>query len=371
MRVVVAIDSFKGSLSSIEAGKAIADGIKSVKDAEVIVRPIADGGEGTVAALVNGLDGTLMTSQVTGPLGDKVDAFWGVIEVDGVKTAIIEMAEAAGIALVKRSELNPLRTTTYGVGEIIRNAIDEGIRNFIIGIGGSSTNDGGAGMLQALGFDLIDERGLPIEPGAQGLANLIRISENNVVPELSMCKFKVACDVKNPLCGELGCSSIFGPQKGATPSMVADMDKWLMNYATISGGDPDYPGAGAAGGLGFAFNTFTNATLEPGIDIVLKETQLEKYIKEADIVVTGEGRMDAQTVMGKAPVGVATLAKKHNKRVIAFCGCATDDAEICNEYGIDAFFPVLRNVVTLDEALDKKIAASNITKTVAQVFRLL
>lgn len=371
MRVVVAIDSFKGSLTSIEAGNAIREGILRSRDAEVVVRPIADGGEGTVEALVGGLDGTFMVSRVTGPLGVPVDAKWGIIEVDGKRTAIIEMASAAGIALINRSELNPLLTTTYGVGELIKIAVEEGIRNFIIGIGGSSTNDGGVGMLQALGWSFKDQLGNEIERGAKGLEQLASINADDIIPCLKECTFQVACDVTNPLCGAQGCSNIYGPQKGATPEMITVMDEWLRKYAAISGGDPDYPGSGAAGGMGYACRTFLGASLEPGISIILNETRLEDYIKDADIVITGEGRMDAQTIMGKTPVGVAALAKKYGKRVIAFCGCAAPDAEVCNEHGIDAFFTILRNVVTLDEALDKELAASNLSATVAQVFRLL
>lgn len=370
MNVVIAIDSFKGSLTSMEAGRAIADGISEAIDANVIIRPIADGGEGTVEALVSGLDGEFFTSQVTGPLGTSVNANWGVIEVGGIRTAIIEMAEASGIALLRKEELNPLKTTTYGVGELINIAIKDGIRNFVIGIGGSATNDGGTGMLQALGFEFLDFEGHPISRGAEGLKNLSSINHSNVNSELKECSFKVACDVTNPLCGDLGCSNVYGPQKGANPKMIEEMDSWLKNYALISCGDPDFPGSGAAGGMGYAFRSFMNATLEPGIQIVLDETRLEDYIKNADIVVTGEGRMDSQTVMGKAPVGVAGLAKKYGKKVIAFCGCATDDAKICNEHGIDAFFPVLRNVVTLEEALDKDVAKKNLTETANQVFRI-
>ncbi|MCQ2513454.1 MAG: glycerate kinase, partial [Lachnospiraceae bacterium] len=339
MNVVVAIDSFKGSMTSLEAGKAIQDGIKKACDGTVYISPIADGGEGTVEALVSGMNGEFRESKVTDPLGRTVSAQWGIIDRDGIKTAIIEMAAAAGIVLLKNNELNPLKTTTYGVGELIKAAVSEGLRRFIVGIGGSSTNDGGVGMLQALGYDFLDEAGNQIPKGAGGLKYLKRISDKKVIPELKDCTFRVACDVKNPLCGENGCSEIYGPQKGATLEMIRDMDKWLHDYASLSGGDMNYPGTGAAGGMGYAFLTFMNASLEPGINIVLEETGLEQLVKNADIVVTGEGRMDSQTVMGKVPVGVANIAKKYGKKVIAFCGCATEDAGICNEYGIDAYFP--------------------------------
>ena len=371
MNVVVAIDSFKGSMTSLEAGGAVADGIKAVCDAEVAVCPIADGGEGTVDALVTGCGGRLMTTIVTGPLGEPVEAKWGILSEGSRKIAIIEMAEAAGIALLKREQLNPYVTTTYGVGELIMAAFNEGCRKFIIGIGGSSTNDGGVGMLQALGFKFLDANGNQIERGAKGLGSLISISEKDVDAKLLDSIFLVACDVKNPLCGEQGCSAVFGPQKGATPEMIKNMDQWLYEYAMISGGDLDYPGTGAAGGLGFAFYNFLGAKLKSGIEIVLEETKIEEKIKNADIVVTGEGRMDSQTIMGKAPTGVAAIARKYDKKVIAFCGCAADDAAVVNDYGIDAYFTILQNVVSLDEAMDKDTAKKNMTATVSQVFRLL
>lgn len=371
MKVVVAIDSFKGSLTSLEAGKAVACGIANACDATVTISPIADGGEGTVSALVAGMNGVLKSTVVTGPLGEAVEAEWGIIEDGNTKTAIIEMAAAAGIELLERANLNPLNTSTYGVGELIKEAISQGCRKFIVGIGGSSTNDGGVGMLQALGYDFLDENGNQVSRGAKGLRNLATISTDNVIPELNQCVFRVACDVKNPLCGDNGCSAVYGPQKGATSDMISDMDKWLGSYAEISGGDMNYPGTGAAGGMGYAFLTFTNATLEPGIDIILEETHLEELVENADIVVTGEGRMDSQTVMGKVPVGVARIAKRYGKKVIAFCGCAADDAGICNQYGIDAYFPILRNVMTIDEAINKDNAVSNMSKTVEQVFRVL
>lgn len=370
MKVVVAIDSFKGSLSSLEAARAIEKGIRKASDATVTICPIADGGEGTVEALTPGMNGTLKSSVVTGPLGEKVTARRGVIAGEGTKTAVIEMAEAAGIGLLKEGELNPLMATTYGVGELIKEAIDEGCRRFIIGIGGSATNDGGVGMLEALGYSFLDDNGNPIARGAIGLKDLRTISYENALPELKECTFRIACDVKNPLCGDDGCSVVYGPQKGATINMIADMDKWLGNYACIAGGDKDYPGTGAAGGMGYAFRTFLNASLEPGIDIVIEETGLEGKIKNADVVVTGEGKLDSQTIMGKVPVGVARLAKKYGKNVIAFCGCASDDAGICNEHGIDAYFTILNKVGTLEEALDKENAARNLEMTAEQVFRM-
>ena len=266
--------------------------------------------------------------------------------------------------------------TTYGVGEVIKDAISKGCRHFIVGIGGSATNDGGIGMLQALGYEFLDIHDKPIMLGAKGLASLHSIKTDNVMPELKDCIFNIACDVTNPLCGENGCSAVYGPQKGATPEMIQDMDYWLDRYGALakkvsSKADKDYAGAGAAGGLGFAFLSFTNATLKSGIQIILDEINIEADIKNADIVVTGEGRLDSQTVQGKAPIGVAKLAKKYGKKVIAFSGCVTDDAEVCNEHGIDAFFPITRGVTTLEEALDTDQAQKNLSATAYQVFRLL
>lgn len=375
MRVVVAIDSFKGSMSSLEAGEAISNGIKKAhKDAEVEIRPLADGGEGTVEALSIGMGGRLINVDVTGPVGRKVSAVYGI--VDSSKTAIIEMSQAAGITLVSGDEKNPLYTTTFGVGELIKDAINKGCRHFVVGIGGSATNDCGIGMLQALGYEFLDKEGNQVGFGASGVRDIVSIRDENVIKELSECYFRVACDVNNPLCGELGCSAIYGPQKGATKEMVADMDGWLKNYSKIvkekyPDADSEYPGTGAAGGLGYAFFNFTNSKLESGIKIILDETKLEEYVKDADIVVTGEGRLDHQTVMGKAPVGVANIAKKYNKKVIAFSGSVTEDAGVCNEHGIDAFFPILRRIVTLEEAMQTDTAKQNLTDTAEQVFRLL
>ena len=375
MNIVVAIDSFKGCLSSIEAGEAIREGIlKAIGHANVQVRPLADGGEGTVEALALGMQGRIEKVKVTGPLGELAEAKYGIISKS--KMAIIEMSAAAGITLVEEKKRNPLNTTTYGVGELIKDAIEKGCRYFIVGIGGSATNDGGIGMLQALGYEFLDEKGDQVPFGAKGLSLIKKISDENVLPQLKECSFKVACDVTNPLCGELGCSAVFGPQKGASPEMIWDMDIWLSNYAKLT--QVKYPnanmnqaGTGAAGGLGFAFLSYMNATLESGVKIVLEETKLESYIKDADIVVTGEGRLDGQTIMGKAPIGVAQMAKKYGKKVIAFSGCVTDDAVLCNEHGIDAFFPILRTVTTLEEAMKPDVARKNLVAAVEQVFRLL
>lgn len=374
MKAVIAIDSLKGSLSSIEAGQAIAEGIKKADaKAEVVIRPLADGGEGTVEALVCGMNGTLQHVKVTGPLGEPVVCEYGII--DETKTAVIEMSGAAGITLVPDTKKNPLYTTTYGVGEVIRDAIEKGCRRFIVGIGGSATNDGGIGMLQALGYGFLNKDGQQVPFGAIGLKELETITDTYVLPELAECEFKIACDVTNPLCGENGCSAVYGPQKGAKPSMIMEMDKWLRYYAALARekfpkADLNEPGTGAAGGLGFAFLTFTNAVLESGIKIVLEETKLESYVKGADVVVTGEGRLDFQTAMGKAPVGVAGLAKKFDIPVLAFAGSVTKDATECNKNGIDAFFPILRGISTLEEAMKPENAKQNLIDTAEQAFRL-
>ena len=374
MKAVIAIDSFKGSMTSLEAGNAAAEGIRrAIPDAVTEVRPMADGGEGTVDAIVFATGAEMTSVTVTGPFGKPVNCAYGIAPETG--TAVIEMSGAAGITLAPREELDPYKATTYGVGEVIRDAIERGCRNFYVGIGGSATNDGGAGMLQALGYKLLDKDGNEIAKGAAGLADLASIDVTTRMPELDECKFRTICDVNNPLCGDIGASAIYGPQKGATPEMVKVLDGWLANYAELTaevcpGADPLLPGSGAAGGLGFGLRSYLGATLEPGIDIVLEVTRLEDFVKEADVVITGEGRLDKQTVMGKAPAGVAGLAKKYGIPVVAFSGSVTDDARYCNEHGIDAFFPILRTVVTLDEAMATENALKNMADTAEQVFRL-
>ena len=339
MKIVVAIDSLKGSLTSIQAGEAIEKGIKKVDlEAEVVIKPLADGGEGTVDALVDGMGGNMEFIKVTGPAGKSVLAKYGIIrptksDMEETSTAIMEMSQAAGITQVTDKERNPLYTTTYGVGQMIVDAIHKGCRRFIMGIGGSATNDGGVGMLQALGYDFLDKDGNQIKHGAIGLKDLVQIKDDKAIPELKDCEFHIACDVTNPLCGEQGCSVIFGPQKGATEQMIKDMDHWLADYAKI------------------AKESFTKA--------------------DADIVVTGEGCLDAQTAMGKAPIGVAKLAKKYGKLVLGFSGAVTKGATACNEAGIDAYFPIVRSAVSLEDAMKKKNAQENLIDTVEQVFRVI
>ena len=351
MKILIAMDSFKGSLSSMEAGRAAAEGIHRVfPNAECVIRPLADGGEGTVEALSEGLGGTIHEIEVTGPMGKPTQAKYALVG----NLAVMEMAQAAGITLVPESERNPLKATTYGVGEMILDAIKQGAKEFLIGIGGSATNDAGQGMLKALG---------------EAWGNIISTDGGGTL-SLPYC-FRVACDVKNPLCGPNGASAVFGPQKGATPEMVKELDARLRKFAEESGDPGEMPGDGAAGGLGYAFRRFLNAELLPGVELVLKETRLEEVIKDSDIVITGEGRLDGQTVMGKAPIGVAKLAKKHGKKVIAFCGCTGEGVRAVNDAGIDAYFPILHKVTSLEEALEKSNAAENLTASVEQVFRLL
>lgn len=375
MKVVIAIDSLKGSLSSMEAGMAIKDGILAAKpDAEVIVKPLADGGEGTTDALIEGMNGERIDLTVTGPMHTPVDAYYGYLK--DTNTAVMEMASAAGITLVPDSEKNPLLATSYGVGEMINDAIQRGCRNFIIGIGGSVTNDGGIGMLKALGVRFLDENDEDAGEGGQALAKVARIDVSGMNPLLKECHIQVACDVNNPLCGENGSTYVYGPQKGVTEDMKKTLDEAMAHFARVTSEtlENDYlntPGAGAAGGLGYAFLAYPGAALTPGIELILDAVGLEEELSSADVVVTGEGRLDFQTAMGKAPVGVARLAKKYNAKVIAFAGSVTKEATACNKEGIDAFFPILRSVCTLAEAMDPVAARNNMTATVEQVFRLL
>ncbi len=376
MKTVIAIDSFKGSLSTLEAGEAVKEGIKRVyPDASVEVRPLADGGEGTVRAIYASLGAELVKISVTGPLGETVEAEYAYRAYDGL--AIMEMASAAGLTLVPKDRRDPRYATTYGVGEMIRDAITRhGCRKFIIGIGGSATNDGGAGMLSALGYAFLDKEGAPIAEGAAQLAKIESIDTSRVMAELAECEFRVACDVRNPLLGENGASRVFAPQKGATPDTVDELENLLTHYAEVSlevlGHDySSDPGAGAAGGLGFALVGYLGATLEPGIDIVMSAVGLEEAIRDADIVVTGEGRLDGQSSMGKAPVGVATLAKKYGKPTVAFSGAVTRDAVSLHDYGIDALFPIPRSPISLEEAMDIPTAKRNLSDTSEEVFRLI
>ena len=374
MNILIAIDSFKGSLTSLGAGQAAARGVLRVyPDAHTDIRPLADGGEGTVDALVAGLSGEMRTVTVSDPLGRPVAASYGILPGG---TAVLEMASAAGLPLLSPDERDPMRTTTYGVGEMIRDAIGQGCRTFLMGIGGSATNDGGTGMLTALGWHFLDADGAPIPQGAAGLAALCTVDASDVLPALRECRFRIACDVSNPLCGERGCSAVYGPQKGAKSEDIPRMDTWLAGYARLTRkiyphADPEHPGAGAAGGMGFAALAYLGAELTPGVDLILDMTDMERHIANADIVITGEGRLDGQTAMGKAPAGIASLAKKHGKPVIAFSGCLGEGVRACNEHGIDAYFPILPTCMSVEDAMQPARAAANLCDTVEQAFRLI
>lgn len=338
------------------------------------MRPLADGGEGTTQALVQGMGGSFQTITVTGPLGTPIECQYGILEETHM--GVLEMSAAAGLTLIPEEKRNPLTATTYGVGEMIKDAIGKGCRRFLVGIGGSGTNDGGAGMLQALGYGLLDKDGAPISSGAKGLETLCRIETSHVMPELKECQFLVACDVTNPLCGKNGCSAVYGPQKGADSAMAAQMDRWLSRYGKLAkeqfpDADPKIPGAGAAGGLGFAFLILPNAELKSGTDIVLKETKLEQDLKDADLLITGEGCLDGQTVMGKAPVGAARLAKKYDIPVVALGGSIAKDGAVCNESGIDALFSIVKGPMSLKEAMEPDTAKANLSDTAEQVYRLI
>ena len=362
MRIVIAPDSYKESLTALEVATEIEAGFREIfPDAEYLKLPMADGGEGTVAAMVTATGGTLIDVTVTGPLGDPVLAGYGLTG-DG-KTAIIEMAAASGLALVAPPFRNPWKTTSYGTGELIRAALDNGVNHLIIGIGGSATNDGGAGMLQALGVKLLDISGDEIGFGGGSLAYLDRIDICAMDPRLKECRIEAACDVNNPLTGPKGASAVFGPQKGANPEMVAGLDANLVRYAGIIARDlgqqvDQVSGAGAAGGMGAALLAFFGAHLKPGIEIVMEAVGLEAVILNADLVITGEGRIDSQTVNGKTPIGVARMAKRFGKPVIGIAGCLAHDAAVVHEHGIDAVFSVLSQTCTVDEAL--KNAAVNV-----------
>ena len=374
MKIVIAIDSFKGSLTSLQAGSAAAEGIARVyPEAKTEIFPIADGGEGTVIALTTALQGKLQTVEALDPLGRPIACEYGILPN---QTAVIEMSCAAGITLLTAEERNPMHTTTYGVGQVIADAISKGCRDFIVGIGGSATNDGGIGMLQALGFGILDDGGNPVPFGGAGLEKIATITTENALRSLKDCTFHIACDVTNPLCGKDGCSAIYGPQKGATPEQIQQMDAWLGAYAdkvkaVFPDSDKNTAGAGAAGGIGFAFFSFLNGKPYSGIDLILGEMPIERSIRDADLVITGEGRLDDQTVMGKAPIGIARIAKKYNLPVLAFSGCVTPKTSVCNSHGIDAFFPIVKGACTLEQAMDVENAYPNMADTVEQAFRLL
>ncbi|MBI2965933.1 MAG: glycerate kinase [Chloroflexi bacterium] len=355
MKIVIAPQGFKGSLTALEVARAMEAGVlRASTEVQTVLVPVADGGDGTLQALVDSSGGRILSSRVTDPLGRPIDAQWGSMG-DG-QTAVIEMARSSGLALLKSAERDPLRTTTYGVGELFKAALDTGHLKFIVGIGGSATNDGGAGFAQALGFRLLDERGKELPRGGAALANLARIDTSKADERLNRVRVTVACDVNNPLCGPTGASAIFGPQKGATPELVRQLDAALAHFAEVVAHDlgknvKDRPGAGAAGGLGAGLMAFVNAELRAGVDIVLEAVGLDAKMHGAALVITGEGQIDKSTIFNKAPVGVALLAKRRGIPVIAIAGSLGEGYEQTRPLGIDAAFSLVSGPMSLDDAI--------------------
>ncbi|HID9469708.1 TPA: glycerate kinase [Serratia liquefaciens] len=374
-KVVIAPDSFKESLSALEVAEAIERGFRQIfPQVQYVKLPMADGGEGTVDSMVAATGGEIVTVAVTGPLGQPVQAFYGLLG-EG-ETAVIEMAAASGLHLAPKVQRDPRMTTSYGTGELILAALERDVKTIILGIGGSATNDGGAGMMQALGARLLDENRQALPPGGAALAQLAYIDLSGVDSRLQQVSITAACDVDNPLCGANGASAVFGPQKGATPEMVTQLDAALRHYGTLleqaTGREViNAPGAGAAGGMGAALLGMLNARLRPGIEIVIETLQLEEALRDADLVITGEGRLDSQSIHGKTPIGVARVAKRFGLPVIGIAGSLSKDYQVVHQHGIDAAFSVLDRVVSLEEALAE--AADNLEVTarnVAAVWRL-
>lgn len=375
MHIVIAPDSFKESLTALEIANIVKQGFQSVfPDATFSKIPVADGGEGTLQAIVDAKNGRLVAVEVNDPLQRKVTAHYGLVDNDSV--AIIEMATASGLTLLSVDERNPLITTTYGTGELIRHALDHGARKIILAIGGSATNDGGTGMLQALGAQFLDQNQKPLAAGGAALQQLHTIDLSNFDTRIQECEFEIACDVDNPLVGERGASAIFGPQKGATEDNVATLDSALDHYADITTAlfNEDHRfahGAGAAGGMGFAALAFLKGQLKPGIRIVMDIVNLADAVKNADLVITGEGKIDRQTIFGKTPIGVAKTAKKFGKPVIGIAGSLGHDAYHVHDHGIDAVFTVTQRPETLEKAL--KDTADNLlslSRNIAILYQL-
>ena len=373
MKIVIAPDSYKESLSALDVATAIETGFREIyPHAEYVKVPVADGGEGTVEAMVAATQGHIVQVSVTGPLGEPVNAFYGLS--GDMRCAYIEMAAASGLESVPPTRRNPLLTTSWGTGELIRHALDAGVSQIIIGIGGSATNDGGAGMAQALGAKLLSAGQQQIAPGGGALETLARIDLSELDPRLAGCRIDVACDVTNPLTGPQGASAVFGPQKGATAAMIERLDRGLQHFAQIIDRDLDIDvlsleGGGAAGGMGAALYAFCGANLRPGIEIVTDALGLAELVADADLVITGEGRIDSQTIHGKVPVGVAKVAKRFNVPVIGIAGSLTADVGVVHQHGLDAVFSVLYSVCTLDEALAN--AAANVRMTARNVAAVL
>ena len=355
MKIVIAPQAFKGSLSALEAARAMEEGVRrGLPDAQTILVPVADGGDGTLQTLMDSSGGRSLEREVTGPLGETVSARWGIMG-DG-ETAVIEMAQAAGLALVPPEKRNPLFATTYGVGELIRHALDRGLRRFIVGVGGSATVDGGAGAAQALGIRFLDDRNQDLPFGGAALARLARIDLSELDPRVRGSRFLVAYDVSNPLTGPSGASAVYGPQKGATPGIVAELEGALAHYAQVIQRDlgvdvRDVLGAGAAGGLAAGLMALLDAELKPGADIVLDAVELDKHLETANLVITGEGCLDRQTVFNKAPIGVARRAKARGIPVIAVAGSLGEGYEETYAHGIDMAVAISGPPMTLEEAI--------------------
>lgn len=375
MKVIAGMDSFKGSLSSKDSNKAVENGVRSIfENAEVKSYPMADGGEGTVEALIDGFDGERRYADVTGPLGDEITASYGFAAEE--KLAIIEIAEACGLTLTHKDRLDPGSATTYGVGELISHAYENGARTFIIGLGGSATNDGGVGMLQAMGYGFLDENDRQIEFGGMALSSIRKIIKKEEASKFDECEFRIACDVNNVLYGTDGATYIFGPQKGVAEIMREDLDDAVKHYAEMTKKQMNIDiasveGGGAAGGLGAAFHGYLNAELKSGIGLIIEILNVEADIKDADLVITGEGRLDAQTAMGKVPAGLAASAKKYGVPVIAFGGSLTDDAYDLTHHDLDAIFSIQHSPMSLEEAMDSEVTRFNLEKTVSQVMSVL
>lgn len=375
MKIVIAPDSFKESLTAMAVASEIEAGFREFfPDAQYVKLPVADGGEGTVQAMIDASGGRRVELQVTGPLGEPVSAFYGLMG-DGA-TAVIEMAAASGLELVPPAKRNPLYTTSYGTGQLILNALDAGARRFVLGVGGSATNDGGAGMLQALGGRLLDAAGADLNAGGGALAALARIDLSALDPRIKDSVFDIACDVTNPLVGERGASAIFGPQKGATPEMVEQLDANLRHYAALIARDLDQhvaeiPGAGAGGGIGAGMMVFLGGRLRPGSEIVTAAVGLDAAVADADLVITGEGRIDGQTIHGKTPIGVAKVAQRHGKPVIAIAGGLASGAAAVHAHGIDAVFGAVSRPCTVEEALaGAAVNVRNAARNIAAVLSL-
>jgi glycerate kinase len=356
MRILIAPDSFKGSNSSMQVASAIEEGIYHVfPDAEIEKIPIGDGGEGTVEALVAASEGEIVSLEVSGPLGEKVEASYGLIDPT---TAVIEMASASGLVLVPEDRRDPRITSTYGTGELILDALENGVEEIILAIGGSATNDGGTGMASALGYRFLDAEGRTLPPGGAALASLARIDTTSVDPRLGKVRFRVACDVNNPLTGPTGASAVYGPQKGARPEDVKELDAALTRLSEVVAEQlgikaSETPGAGAAGGLGYGLLVFCGAVLERGIDLVLDALDFESRLDGIDLVITGEGKLDGQTAYGKVPVGISGRAKKLGVPVLAIAGDIGDDIEAVYDNGIDAVMSTVNRAMSLEEAMSR------------------